>query len=203
MESSSCAQSSAKDDGGVTNLHEAMHGWVVDHFGHESEPERTISVLMQSYGIACFRAQVLESSVRLVLLAPLLKLEPRARDEAMHRGCNELEDLTLGQLIRRARANESLPPEVLSRLQHARDCRNLLIHHFLERLIVVGVVGGMQPLIDECRKTTELLYAIDKEVEPYWKLALVAVGISTDELGRLLASLEPSARRIDAPEAVG
>jgi hypothetical protein len=141
-----------------------LHRRIAEKCENSEPSDEDVKEVYARFGLAYYQADVLHRGLcNLYCLSQLPPSGPVARPR-VEEHLRTAFGSTLGQLLKRLTA--ILPPSLIPRLQVGLERRNFIAHHFwFERIHLMPSMTGIEAMIDELSRDTDLFCELDKEVE--------------------------------------
>jgi hypothetical protein len=143
------------------------------------------------YGAAMYFAQVLEHGIANALV--FLDLIPQTRGKWTNEQYDKFLEIsfakTLGNLIRALKAVTSIPSELESSLQEAKNQRSFLAHHFFRERIE-DIYQDQYKIIQELEGYRALFESTDKQLQEFVSPIMKRFGFTEEYLERALNEYE-------------
>ena len=133
------------------------------------------------FGIAFYRANVLEQGVLNMAVGLLAKNAPGITRDQMNSLYDSLNSKTFGQVLGVARKYFEFSDELASDLASALEYRNYLAHGFFVRHdIDLLSESGKRKMIDELVKIASYIKQVDRQMDPIWMSAWEHLGVTRE-----------------------
>lgn len=166
------------------------------------DEERQIREVYARYGLAMYRAQVLEHG--LVNTLAVFRLLP-AREQYPDRQAWEIAcdsfydaefDKTFGNILKALQLIKGFPPELLHELRLVKRKRDHLAHSFFRRHDIDSMTTeGRTEMITECEQLIELFHTVDRKVEQFIKPLEEMFGLTEERIKDMIEQMQQEARK--------
>ena len=147
------------------------------------------------FGLTAYSANLIEQSLvnlAVVLQLPALNLLSR---EAFEETFGDLEERTLGQLLKAARLATSIPDDLDELLHQALRKRNYLIHRFFREHAEDALSNaGRRLMINELRDMLAFLKDLDPRLQRIYLALWQEYGVDDDFIRKEFAEMQARAR---------